>query len=164
MLCSRTPAGPTIRASTRHYHPKHLLYRHASPHEWHGGDWTRVHKYMASLLPSHLKSAFAALLTGPTRDKEQEALAAVEWMEEEGRQLGFRIPTAAERARAIGQADYMGLLRGSEGAGFTDRDLFDWTGNHFDPDALALRIGTAIASGAAAQPHTYLDPPTVLGG
>ena len=164
MLCSRTPPGPDIRASTRHYHPKHLLYRHDSRHVWHGGDWTRVHRYMASLVPGHLKEAFAALLTGPRREKEQEALPAVDWIEEEGRQHGFRIPTAAERAKATGQEDYLGRLRQSEGAGFTDRDLFDWTGNHFDPDALALRIRVALAAGAGARPHTYHDPPTVLAG
>jgi hypothetical protein len=59
---------------------------------------------------------------------------------------------------------YLSLLRDSEGAGFTDRDLFDWTGNHFDPDALVLRIGTALAAGAIYQRHTYLDPPAILGG
>ncbi len=119
---------------------------------------------MASLLPQHLKDSFAALLTGPRREREQEALAVVDWMEEDGRQLGFRVPSAHERARATGQGDYLTRLRNTAGAGFTDRDLFDWTGNHFDPDALVLRIGTAFAAGTVNRPHTYLDPPAVLRG
>ena len=71
----------------------------------------RVHKYMASLVPAHLKDAFAALLTGPRWEKEQDALPAVEWIEEEGRRLGFRIPMASERAKATGQGEYLGLLK-----------------------------------------------------
>jgi hypothetical protein len=78
--------------------------------------------------------------------------------------LGFRIPSATERARAIGQERYLTLLRDSDGSGFTDRDLFDWTGNHFDPDALALRLGSAFAAGLAQRSHTYLDPPAILAG
>ena len=85
-------------------------------------------------------------------------------MEEEGRQLGFRVPSAAERARATGQEAYLVQLRHVDGAGFSDRDLFDWTGNHFDPDAVVIRILNAIRVGADTRPHTYLDPPAVLAG
>jgi hypothetical protein len=164
MLCSRTAPGSEIRASTRHYHPKHLLYRYDAPHAWHGGDWGRVHKLMATLLPEHLKASFAALLDGPQRRNEQAALAVVEWIEAEGRQLGFRVPSPAERARSVGQYEYLTRLRNTPGAGFTDRDLFDWTGNHFDPDALGLRIATALNSGVAHQPYSYLDPASILAG
>ena len=119
---------------------------------------------MASLVPAHLKDGFAALLTGPRREREHEALPVIEWMEEEGRQLGFRVPSAAERARATGQEAYLAQLRQVEGAGFSDRDLFDWTGNHFDPDAVVIRILGAISTGAHTRAHTYLDPPAVLAG
>ncbi len=93
MLCSRAAPGSDIRASTMHYHPKHLIYRHDAPHAWHGGDWARVHKPIGTLVPAHLKASFAALLTGPRRDTEQAALSVIEWIEGEGRQLGFRIPS-----------------------------------------------------------------------
>ena len=43
-----------------------------------------------------------------------------------------------ERARATGRGPYLRAL------GLTDRQLYDLIGNHFDPDAVLMRITPAI--------------------
>eukprot|EP00972_Heterocapsa_arctica_P087940 12967618-Heterocapsa_arctica.AAC.1 len=49
--------------------------------------------------------------------------ATAEWIQVNGRGLGFRVPTAEERATAYGMAPYLTSL------GLRSRDLFDATGN-----------------------------------
>ena len=86
-------------------------------------------------------------------------------MQQHGAALGFRIPTAQERARAIGQSVYLNDLLRVGGGAFTERDLFDWTGNHFDPDALAIRIiGPPRSSFDCLPVPSYLPPPSLLAG
>ena len=164
MMRSRSPPGPQIQASTRNYHPRCLLYDDTSAHHWQGGDWKRVETLIRRLLPDLLRDSFTALLTGPTRPREVEALPVVEWMEQEGRKHGFRVPSAHERARAMGQHTYLTLLMQQDGASFSDRDLFDWTGSHFDPDAIATCIVEALANGTHQQPHEFLAPAALLEG
>ncbi len=164
MMRSRSPPGPQIQASTHHYHPRCLLFDETSPHHWQGGDWRRVENLIRRLLPDLLRDSFAALLTGPTRAREAEALPVVEWIEQEGRKHGFRVPSALERARAMGQGAYLTLLTQQSGVSFSDRDLFDWTGSHFDPDAIATCIVEALANGAHQQPHEFLAPAALLHG
>ena len=164
MMCSRSAPGLPIRASTRHYHPKRLLYATSSEHHWHGGDWGRVHQLLRGLAPEQLRDSLAALLTGPAREREAEALPIVEWIEQEGRTHGFRVPSAQERARATGQAAYLQQLMGHGVPAFTDRDLFDWTGSHFDPDAVVARVLDALREGRHRRARTFLDPPAILAG
>ena len=127
---------PAIRASTFQYHPRMLLYRTDS--HWHDGDLDSVCTRMRRLMPSHLRSGFRRLCSNNTRMGEDEVIEVVHWMEREGRVLGFRIPHATERARATGRAPY--LL----GLGLNEHQLYDLVGNHFDPDALLLRMGPAV--------------------
>ncbi len=164
MMRSRSPPGPQIQASTHNYHPKCLLFDETSPHHWQGGDWRRVENLIRRLLPDLLRGSFAALLTGPTRAREAEALPVVQWIEQEGRKQGFRVPSAHERARAMGQDAYLTLLTQQSGVSFGDRDLFDWTGSHFDPDAIATCLVESLDQGAHQQPHEFLAPAALLEG
>ncbi len=164
MMRSRSPPGPQIQASTHNYHPKCLLYDETSPHHWQGGDWRRVENLIRRLLPNLLRDSFAALLTGPTRAREAEALPVVQWIEQEGRNHGFRVPSAHERARAMGQGTYLTLLTQQNDASFGERDLFDWTGSHFDPDAVATCLVESLDKGVQQQPHEFLAPAALLEG
>jgi hypothetical protein len=164
MMQSRSPPGPNIQASTSHYHPRRLLYHDASPHHWQGGTWRRVEGRIRQLLPSLLRGSFAALLTGPNRTQEAEALPAARWIEREGRAHGFRVPSAQERARAMGQGSYLMRLLQQPGSPFGDRDLFDWTGSHFDPDAVATCLVESLASDAHQQPHEFLTTAALFDG
>ena len=164
MMQSRSPPGPQIQASTHNYHPKCLLYNDTSPHHWQGGDWRRVEHLIRHLLPDLLRGSFTALLTGPTRAREAEALPAAQWIEREGRSHGFRVPSAQERARAIGQHSYLTRLMQQHGSSFGDRDLFDWTGSHFDPDAVATCLVESLTNDAHQQPHEFLPPAALFDG
>ena len=164
MMQSRSPPGSAIQASTSHYHPRRLLYQDASPHHWQGGNWQRVEKRIRQLLPALLRDSYAALLTGPKRAQEAEALPAAQWIEREGRAHGFRVPSARERARAMGQESYLARLLQQPGSPFGERDLFDWTGSHFDPDAVATCLMESLGSDAYQQPHEFLTTTALLGG
>ena len=164
MMQSRSPPGPQVQASTHNYHPKCLLYSDASPHHWQGGDWKRVEHRIRHLLPDLLRDSFTALLTGPSRAREAEALPAAQWIEREGRTHGFRVPSAQERARAIGQHSYLTRLLQQHGASSCERDLYDWTGSHFDPDAVATCLIESLANDAWQQPHEFLPPAALFGG
>ena len=61
-------------------------------------------------------------------------MAAARWIERDGQLHGFRAPTPEERARVTGRGDYLLAL------GLSPRGLFDLVGDHFDPDALLLRL------------------------
>ena len=165
MLRSRTPPGVAIRASTHQYHPRHLVYSTTSSHDWHGGTLARVQHHLGGLIPAELRDSYQLLLRGAPRDRESETLPIVGWMQQHGTALGFRTPTAQERARATGHSVYLNdLLRIGQGS-FTERDLYDWTGNHFDPDAVVIRILGPLRAAAGRPPaHTFLSPPALLAG
>ena len=91
------------------------------------------------MMPSHLLPAFRLLCAAQNvREHEDDMMPDVYWMEREGRQLGFRVPNAGERARATGRGPYLQALD------LTDRELYDLVGNHFDPDAVLVRISRAV--------------------
>ena len=165
MLRSRTPPGPDIRASTHQYHPKHLIYSTTSTHDWHGGTLARVQRHLGTLIPDDLRDGYQLLLRGAPRDRENDILPVVGWMQQHGAAMGFRTPTAQERARATGHSVYLNdLLHVGQGS-FTERDLYDWTGNHFDPDAIVIRVlGPLRALAGRSLAHTFLSPPALLAG
>ena len=165
MLRSRTPPGTEIRASTHQYHPKHLVYDTSSAHDWHGGTLKRVQRHLGSLIPHDLQGGYQLLLGGAPRDRESDILPVVRWMQQHGVANGFRPPTALERARATGHSTYLSdLLRVGRGS-FSERDLYDWTGNHFDPDAIVIRILEPLrALTGSFLGHDFLPPPALLAG
>jgi hypothetical protein len=92
---------------------------------------------------------------------EREVEPALEWIDNHGREAGFRVPTAHERARATGRYEYLDAL--CEGS---DMQLYNVVGNHFDPDALSCRIYgplRTLLEGPRDARHAYLEPADLAG-
>ena len=147
-----------IQASTYQYHPRHLLYHENPEQGWHAGVLADAHKRLKQHIPKHLQASFKLLWHGCPREQEDSTLPAARWINTHGTRLGFRVPNAGERARATGRGAYLSSLK------LTEAQLYDLVGNHFDPDALILRIGPLLrawARGACPpsittpHPHTY---------
>merc|ERR1711923_272991 len=106
------------------------------------------------ILPRHLHAAFRLLCRGCPRDQVDSILPVARWINTYGARLGFRVPNAAERARATGRGAYLSSLDLSEA------QLYDLVGNNFDPDALILRIGPPSSGlGPRLLPPLYYRSP-----
>eukprot|EP00969_Alexandrium_andersonii_P307138 13577026-Alexandrium_andersonii.AAC.1 len=66
--------------------------------------------------------------------RETAAEHVATWIDTQGRALGFRTPTASERARALGLETYLVALN------LPRRALYDAEGNSFDYMAVAVRL------------------------
>ena len=80
-----------------------------------------------------------------------------DWLLREGPGHGIRFPTLAERVRSTGRPDYLNGLR------LSNYDLFQATGNYFDPDA---QVSCAVAAGLCPDhglPLTGPDEPRGVG-
>ena len=90
---------------------------------------------------------------------EVEAIRFASWVETSGGAHGVRMPTPVERARSTGHGEYLLSLN------LQPRQLFDAVGNHFDVDALCLRLRGPLRryliAGAATAPK-YPDPAALL--
>ena len=149
---------PEFRASTYQYHPKHLLFSVDPEYGWHAGDLDSVKTRVRNLLPAHLHDGFRALCAGQ-RDEEHDAIPVARWIEAHGRRHGFRVPHAIERARATGQGAYLQQLQ------LGPRQLYNAVGNHFDPEALAIRMALAIEDVLVrgdTQAHAFPDPQALI--
>ena len=81
------------------------------------------------------------------REAEREAIPVLDWIDDHGREHGFRIPTPRERARSTGRMDYFDELR------LSDVQLFDAVGNHFDADALRCCVTGPLADQLSRLPR-----------
>ena len=90
-----------MRAPPYHYIPRNLVYDKAS--HWHTGSMDSVGNRIRDALPPALQPGFRVLRNGAPREEEDRAIPVVKWMEEHGRRLGYRVPSARVRARATGQ-------------------------------------------------------------
>ena len=137
------------------YHPHYLVYEDGT--SWHNDNMYVITSRIRNLLPLALRPAFRLLCRGFPREKEGEVLPVVRWIEANGKRCGFRIPNVHERMAATGQFDYLNSLA------LPARGLYDMTGNHFDPDALILRIITLMWDWARGvelpEPPVPLHPP-----
>ena len=104
-----------------------------------------VTRRIRRLLPQRHHKGFDDICTGGHKRDEGPAIAAAQWIDNHGRQLGFRAPTALERARSTGRAGYL------EGLQLNTRQLYDAVGNHFDADALNIRWWACV--------RTWLENP-----
>ena len=84
------------------------------------------------------KTGLGVVLGGAVRQREDEALACVRWVDTEGPRVGVRVATVEERVRSTGREGYLLAL------GLPARRLFDVVGNHFDPDAVIMRMMGAL--------------------
>ena len=84
-------------------------------------------------MPTEVRASYHALLADD-RDNEDAAQTAVNWIDRHGLAAGLRTPNTIERMRAIGPAAYLQSLKLSE------VQLYNMTGNHFDPRALGHRL------------------------
>ena len=152
MMRSRGDANE-IRASTYQYHPRFLLYKARTP--WHLGTLPTVVRRIEEALPADLRPAFQHLVLGRARQHERDTLRVARWIETHGATHGFRTPNPRERARATGRGPYLTSL------GLSDKQLYDAVGNHFDADALIVRLAGPISDwcqGHSSGTHTFLPP------
>ena len=75
-----------------------------------------------------------------SRDGEPVADATAQWLAAQGGAHGVRIPSVAERGRAMGMLPYLTQL------GLDELQLFSAQGNSFDRAIVGLRLGSTIAS------------------
>ena len=140
------------------YHPQYLLYEEGT--SWHSDDLYTVTRRIIALLPKRLVSAYRLLCRGVTKHHEARMDEVAQWFAEVDKRFGFRIPNIYERMIATGQFEY---LRALESTGtLTGQAIYDMIGNHFDADALVLRIFTLIwdwARGATIPPPPPALPP-----
>ena len=148
--------GGAPRASTHHYHPRHLLY-HRDSH-WHCGTYADILRRMRGRLSPAARAGLDAIVAGDARRREATAQAFVDWVEAEGPRYGVRVPNAAERARSTGRGNYILSL------GLTERGVFDLVGNHFDPDALTIRLAGPLRQWRQGDRtrHQFLHPAPLL--
>ena len=88
-----------------------------------------------------------------------------QWFAERDKKHGFRIPDNYERMLATGQFEYFRALEGTGALG--GQAMYDLLGNHFDADALVLRIFSLIwdwATGGAIPPPPPAHPPARILG
>ena len=91
------------------------------------------------MLPPECQAACSRLLGGgPSWTDEGEAVPLMEWIDEQGRAHGVRIPTMQERVTSTGRADYL------NGLGPSGVAMYNLVGNHFDVDALRGRIESVL--------------------
>ena len=157
MMCSRSRQG--VRASTPQYHVKALVYRRAQgPLEidWHAMSLEQLVVAVQRAIPQHLRGQYTRLLRGGLSGQEERDIGPVmDWIGQQGDTHGFRIPTVEERARATGCESYLVRLQ------LSPLQMFDATGNHFDPEALRCRIERPLRAVLADGPrhrHTFVDP------
>ena len=133
LMGSRLPP-PALMPSYFQGHPVHCVYEVSHPRLWHEFDMRTVELRIQRILPPHLAGAFRRVWRGDTRAHESEARGYSEWLMREGPHYGIRFPNLVERARSTGRPEYLAGLHLSE------YDLFQATGNYFDPDALRYRV------------------------
>ena len=139
---------------------KHLLYDLEHANRWFLGSLDTVKTRILAILDRYdsewrgLRTGFLLVSAGKERDSHaNEQLVAVwgRWLMRHGRDHGIRVPSAEERARAVGMAGYLTAL------GLQDRPLYDAVGMHFDPRCMRRRITTFLRSwrdtGAVTQPQ-----------
>ena len=131
MLRSRDPSRP--KASTYQYAPQHLVYQLEGPPHWHEGSLATLRTKILSLMPPDVRTSYHSLLADD-RGNEDAAQTAVNWIDRHGPAAGLWTPNTTERMRAIGPAAYLQSLKLSE------VQLYNMTGNHFDPRALGHRL------------------------
>eukprot|EP00969_Alexandrium_andersonii_P333308 14730516-Alexandrium_andersonii.AAC.1 len=106
MLRSR---GSEFWASTYQHGPDYLLFHQDArwPHIYRGS----LPRAIAQEIPLHLREGWWAIVSGNLAGpREAPAVATAEWIDLNGRALGFRVPTTEERARALGLEAYLTAL------------------------------------------------------
>jgi hypothetical protein len=145
--------GHNHRASTYQYHPDYLLF-HTDLRAFSANG---LYSMIMGLLPFDLREGWRIIKRKFQNNGPEEHIceATADWIQTHGRELGFRIPTGEERAAAYGMGPYLISF------GLSPRDLFDATGNMFDPDALLARIACPLDAwirGGSIAPATPTNP------
>ena len=128
----RSRCADRTRASTVQYKPRALLYRR--PRHEHDDQWAQMpidHIILKILrrMPPHISDLYRRLIYARaiSIELEREVEPALAWIDEHGREAGFRVPTAQERARATGRDAYLNALYPDD-----EVQLYNVVGNHFD--------------------------------
>jgi len=138
-----------------------LLYKRGT--DWQDAPVSACSVRIRMALPLELRHGWTLIERGLTRGaRELEAANTAAWIAAHGAALGFRTPSIAERARAMGMAPYLASLRQ---LGLDDYQVFNAQRNSFDRAVIALRIRGAIeawARGDQLPRHTFPAPEVVL--
>ena len=163
MRARGTKNAPCV--STRQYRVQSLVVREEQD-GWHNMTPTNTKRYAIRTLKAIEDRAERAqvikaytCLHQNEQWLEHECLPWVQWVEKSGREHGIRRPTVLERQKSTGCAEVFQGLGGDEWM------QLDLTGNHFDPDIVAVRLHaplrdliTQILTGAQVERHVYLSP------
>ena len=171
-----TELGPMMRArgtkqlpclSTRQYRVQSLIARDDGQEGWHDMTPTNTKRFAVRTLVKAIpdKELRAKVIHAynclhhKDMGLEHDCLPWVKWVEEEGRGHGIRRATVRERQRATGQPEVF------QGIGGDEWMQLDLTGNHFDPDVVAVRLHaplrdlvTRILAGESVERHVYPAP------
>ena len=113
------------------------------------------------MMPDQVKKGWTLLAANQITDaNEYAAIPTTEWLTEHGRNIGARIPSVAERGRALGVWQYLDSL------GMEERQLFDAQGNMFDKDSVIRRVRFAVAlwlRGDIDMPNVTAASPAEIG-
>jgi len=145
MTRARSEPDEPLRATTYQYGPQHMLFANREP--WSELAHGALSRGIRLRIPHEYGEAWTLLCTNAAMGaNEHRVLPLVRWLAENGRDLGARPPSIAERARAMGTEAYTAEL------GLSDYHTFNAQGNAFDPEILHVRLGATIA--------TWLREPT----
>jgi hypothetical protein len=109
-------------------------------------------------MPASVQASYLALIADD-RGNEGAAQKAVDWIDKHGAAVGLRPPNTGERLRATGSPAYLHSLQ------LTEVQLFNLTGNHFDPRALGHRLLQplfALTQHPQPRQHTFPSPADAL--
>ena len=167
MMRARPSPSGLIQASTYQYHLCSLLYNTRDPdinglldpyrcpnlHNLAAFFQRRINRSPhanAAVNDSwrHLARTEAApLFPVPMGDAYEHACApTIEWITAHGPTYGLRIPSVAERSRALGIETHLHTL------GLSERDAYDAQGNAFDRNIVGVRCGAALQGWLGGQP------------
>lgn len=147
-----------MRASTNQYRPACLIYRRRREEgfDWHGCSLAQVQAQILRLMPEAIRPLYSRILRGEVpQGEERQVAAAMDWIGDAGSAHGFRIPNVRERMRSTGREEYLETLR------IGQLEMFNLVGNHFDPDALRVRLQEPLNRALAAPEgtrHQYCSP------
>ncbi len=155
---SRRRSGEThIRASTWHYHPRHLLYHKGSM--WPHVPQQSLERLVSERGPEELRAGWRFILTHGRQGAEADAERLTAWLASHEAELGFRTPGVEERSAALGLSELDAHLH------LTEEERYNAQGNAMDPTALQLRLAPLLRAWAqdpAALPHHTFPAPHEL--
>ena len=144
---------PFIVGPAYQYAPRSMLFSEEQE-AWPLMSYKQTIAHIADRLPNERRDGWLAICSGTVLRGQVEVAAAstARWIEQHGRDFGFRAPSVVERSRVMGLAEYHAQL------GLTDPELYNAQGNSFDRALLPSCIGPTLriwATGVDLPKHAF---------